>query len=160
MNITKNSVVLFDYTLTDDEKEVIDSSKDGGPLAYLHGEGQIVKGLEKAMEGKKAGDSFSVTVSPEEAYGMPDAAKIAVVSADQIEGGEDLEEGMQLEASNDEGEQIVVVSKIEGDKVTLDGNHPLAGMTLHFDITVREVRTATAEEIAHGHVHGPGGHHH
>jgi FKBP-type peptidyl-prolyl cis-trans isomerase SlyD len=159
MTITKNSVVLFDYTLTDDDKEIIDSSKDGGPLAYLHGEGQIVKGLEKVMEGKKAGDSFSVTVSPEEAYGMPDPAKIAVVSADQIEGGEDLEEGMQLEASNDEGEQIVVVSKIEGDKVTLDGNHPLAGMTLHFDITVREVRAATAEEIAHGHVHGPGGHH-
>jgi FKBP-type peptidyl-prolyl cis-trans isomerase SlyD len=160
MTITKNSVVLFDYTLTDDEKEVIDSSKDGGPLAYLHGEGQIVKGLEKVMEGKKAGDTFSVTVSPEEAYGLPDPEKIAVVTADQIEGGEDLEEGMQLEASNDEGEQIVVVSKIEGDKVTLDGNHPLAGMTLHFDITVREVREATAEEIAHGHVHGPGGHHH
>jgi FKBP-type peptidyl-prolyl cis-trans isomerase SlyD len=159
MNITKGSVVLFDYTLNDDDTEIIDSSKDGGPLAYLHGEGQIVKGLEKVMEGKKAGDSFSVTVSPEEAYGMPDPAKIAVVSADQIEGGEDLEEGMQLEASNDEGEQIVVVSKIEGDKVTLDGNHPLAGMTLHFDITVREVRAATAEEIAHGHVHGPGGHH-
>jgi len=159
MTITKNSVVLFDYTLTDDEKEVIDSSKDGGPLAYLHGEGQIVKGLEKAMEGKKEGDSFTVTVPPEEAYGMPDPEKIAVVSADQIERGEDLEEGMQLEASNDEGEQIVVVSKIEGDKVTLDGNHPLAGMTLHFDITVREVRAATAEEIAHGHVHGPGGHH-
>lgn len=160
MTITKGSVVLFDYTLTDDDKEVIDSSKDGGPLAYLHGEGQIVKGLEKVMEGKKAGDRFSVTVSPEEAYGLPDPAKIATVTADQIEGGEELEEGMQLEASSDEGEQIVVVSKIEGNKVTLDGNHPLAGMTLHFDITVREVRAATPEEIAHGHVHGPGGHHH
>jgi FKBP-type peptidyl-prolyl cis-trans isomerase SlyD len=160
MTITTGSVVLFDYTLTDDEKDIIDSSKEGGPLAYLHGEGQIVKGLEKVMEGKKAGDSFSVTVSPEEAYGLPDPEKIAVVTADQIEGGEDLEEGMQLEASNDEGEQIVVVSKIEGNNVTLDGNHPLAGMTLHFDITIREVREATAEEIEHGHVHGPGGHHH
>jgi FKBP-type peptidyl-prolyl cis-trans isomerase SlyD len=160
MTITTGSVVLFDYTLTDDDKEIIDSSKEGGPLAYLHGEGQIVKGLEKAMEGKKAGDSFSVTVSPEEAYGLPDPEKIAVITADQIEGGEDLEEGMQLEASNDEGEQIVVVSKIERNKVTLDGNHPLAGMTLHFDVTIREVRAATLEEIAHGHVHGPGGHHH
>ena len=160
MTITKGSVVLFDYTLTDDERDIIDSSKEGGPIAYLHGEGQIVKGLEKVMEGKKTGDSFSVTVSPEEAYGLPDAAKIAVVSADHIEGGDELEEGMQLEASNEQGEQIVVVSKIEGDKVTLDGNHPLAGMTLHFDITIREVRAATAEEIAHGHVHGPGGHHH
>jgi FKBP-type peptidyl-prolyl cis-trans isomerase SlyD len=160
MTITKGSVVLFDYTLTDDERDIIDSSKEGGPIAYLHGEGQIVKGLEKVMEGKKTGDSFSVTVSPEEAYGLPDAAKIAVVSADHIEGGDELEEGMQLEASNEQGEQIVVVSKIEGDKVTLDGNHPLAGMTLHFDITIREVRAATAEEISHGHVHGPGGHHH
>jgi FKBP-type peptidyl-prolyl cis-trans isomerase SlyD len=160
MTITKGSVVLFDYTLTDDEKDIIDSSKEGGPLAYLHGEGQIVKGLEKVMEGKKAGDTFSVTVSPEEGYGLPDPSKIATVTADQIEGGDELEEGMQLEASNEDGEQIVVVSKIEGNKVTLDGNHPLAGMTLHFDITVREVRAATPEEIAHGHVHGPGGHHH
>ena len=160
MNISNGSVVLFDYTLTDDEKDIIDSSKDGGPLAYLHGEGQIVKGLEKAMEGRKAGDSFSITVAPEEAYGIYDPSKIATVPADQIEGGDELEEGMQLEASNDEGEQIVVVTKIEGDKVTLDGNHPLAGMTLHFDITIREVREATAEEIEHGHVHGPGGHHH
>lgn len=160
MTITTGSVVLFDYTLIDNEKDIIDSSKDGGPLAYLHGEGQIVKGLEKAMEGRKAGDSFSVSVSPEEGYGLPDPAKVAVVTVDQIEGGEELEEGMQLEASNEHGQQIVVVSKIEGDQVTLDGNHPLAGMTLHFDITIREVRAATTEEIAHGHVHGPGGHHH
>lgn len=160
MNISKGSVVLFDYTLTDDEKDIIDSSKDGGPLAYLHGEGQIVKGLENAMEGRKAGDAFSVTIAPEEAYGNHDPAKIATVSADQIEGGDELEEGMQLEASSDQGEQVVVVTKINGDKVTLDGNHPLAGMTLHFDITIREVREATEEEIEHGHVHGPGGHHH
>jgi FKBP-type peptidyl-prolyl cis-trans isomerase SlyD len=160
MTITKGSVVLFDYTLTDDEKDIIDSSKDSGPLAYLHGEGQIVKGLEKAMEGRGAGDSFKISVSPAEGYGLPDPAKIATVTADQIEGGEELEEGMQLEASSDAGEQIVVVTKIEGNKVTLDGNHPLAGMTLHFDIMIREVRAATAEEIEHGHVHGPGGHHH
>ena len=162
MTITKGSVVLFDYTLTDDDKELIDSSKDGGLLAYLHGEQQIVKGLEKAMEGKKAGDSFTISIAPEEGYGPIDQAKIAVVEADQIEGGDELEEGMQLEASHDSevGEQIVVVSKIEGNKVTLDGNHPLAGMNLHFDITIREVRAATAEEIEHGHVHGPGGHHH
>ena len=87
MTIDSGSVVLFDYTLTDDEKDIIDSSKEGGPLAYLHGEGQIVKGLEKAMTGKKAGDTFSVTVTPEEGYGLPDPEKIAVVTADQIEGG-------------------------------------------------------------------------
>jgi len=162
MTITKGSVVLFDYTLTDDDKELIDSSKDAGPLAYLQGEGQIVKGLETAMEGKRAGDTFKISVTPEEGYGAIDPAKIAVVDADQIEGGDELEEGMQLEASHDseEGEQVVVVSKIEGNKITLDGNHPLAGMNLHFDIKIREVRTATAEEIEHGHVHGDGGHHH
>jgi len=160
MTITTGSVVLFDYTLTDDDKEIIDSSKDGGPLAYLHGEGQIVKGLEKAMEGRKAGDSFQISVTPEEGYGLPDPDKIAVVNADQIEGGEELEEGMQLEASHGDEEQVVVITKIEGKDVTLDGNHPLAGMNLHFDITIREVRKATAEEIEHGHVHGPGGHHH
>jgi len=160
MKISKGSVVLFDYTLTDDDKEIIDSSKEEGALAYLHGEGQIVRGLEKAMEGRKAGDAFKITIPPEEAYGIHDPAKIAVVPADQIEGGEELEEGMQLEASHGDEEQIVVVSKIEGDQVTLDGNHPLAGMNLHFEVTIREVRTATAEEIEHGHVHGPGGHAH
>jgi len=160
MTITTGSVVLFDYTLTDNDKEIIDSSREEGALTYLHGEGQIVKGLEKAMEGRKAGDSFKISVSPEEGYGLPDPSKIVVVNADQIEGGEELEEGMQLEASNEEGEQIVVVSKIEGDRITLDGNHPLAGMTLHFDVTISEVRAASAEEIEHGHVHGPGGHHH
>jgi len=162
MTITKGSVVLFDYTLTDDDKELIDSSKDAGPLAYLQGEGQIVKGLEKAMEGKSAGDFFKISIAPEEGYGLIDPEKIAEVDADQIEGGDELEEGMQLEASHDseEDEQVVVVSKIEGKKVTLDGNHPLAGMNLHFDIQIREVRAATAEEIEHGHVHGDGGHQH
>jgi len=160
MKISKGSVVLFDYTLTDDDKEIIDSSKEEGALTYLHGEGQIVKGLEKAMEGRKAGDAFKITISPEEAYGIHDPAKIAVVPTDQIEGGEELEEGMQLEASHGDEEQVVVVSKIEGDQVTLDGNHPLAGMNLHFEVTIREVRAATTEEIEHGHVHGPGGHAH
>ncbi len=162
MTITKGSVVLFDYTLTDDDKELIDSSKEAGPLAYLQGEGQIVKGLEKTMEGKRTGDTFKISVAPEDGYGLIDPAKIAVVDADQIEGGDELEEGMQLESSHDseKDEQVVVVSKIEGNKVTLDGNHPLAGMNLNFDIKICEVRAATAEEIKHGHVHGDGDHHH
>jgi len=160
MTITTGSVVLFDYTLTDQEKDVIDSSAEGGPLAYLHGEGQIVKGLEKAMEGRKAGDAFQITVGPAEGYGIQDPAKIVVVPADEIEGGDELEVGMQLETESDEGEQTVVITKIEGNNVTIDGNHPLAGMSLHFDIKIREVRAATAEETEHGHVHGPGGHQH
>jgi len=160
MKITTGSVVLFDYTLTDDDKEIIDTSKGGEPLAYIHGEGQIVKGLEKAMEGKQAGDSFKVSVAPEEAYGLHDPENISVVPADQIEGGEELEEGMQLHTEGEFGEQTVIITKIEGNDVTIDGNHPLADMTLHFDVTIREVRDATKEELDHGHVHGEGGHHH
>ena len=160
MQITSGSVVVFDYTLTDDDKDIIDSSVGSEPLAYIQGEGQIVPGLEKAMEGKKAGDSFKISIAPEEAYGLHDPENISVVPADQIEGGEELEEGMQLHTEGEFGEQTVMITKIVGNEVTIDGNHPLAGMTLHFDIKIREVRPATDEERDHGHVHGPGGHHH
>ena len=160
MQITTGSVVVFDYTLTDDDKDIIDSSTGSEPLAYIQGEGQIVPGLEKAMEGKKAGDSFKMSVSPEEGYGVHDPENISVVPADQIEGGDELEEGMQLHTEGEFGEQTVLITKVDGNEVTIDGNHPLAGMTLHFDITIREVRPATKEELDHGHVHGPGGHHH
>ena len=160
MQITSGSVVVFDYTLTDDDKEIIDSSTGSEPLAYIQGEGQIVPGLEKAMEGKKAGDSFSISIAPEEAYGLHDPENISVVPADQIEGGEDLEEGMQLHTEGEFGEQTVLITKIVGNEVTIDGNHPLAGLTLHFDIAIRDVRAATEEELDHGHVHGEGGHHH
>ena len=160
MKITTGSVVVFDYTLTDDDKDVIDSSKGSEPLAYIHGEGQIVRGLEKAMEGKSAGDSFKISIAPEEGYGVHDPENISVGPADQIEGGEELEEGMQLHTEGKFGEQTVIITKIVGNEVTIDGNHPLAGMTLHFDVTIREVRNATKEELDHGHVHGAGGHHH
>ena len=160
MKITTGSVVLFDYTLTDDDKDIIDSSTGSEPLAYIHGEGQIVPGLEAAMEGKSAGDSFKVTVTPEEGYGVHDPENISVVPADQIEGGEELEEGMQLHTEGEFGEETVLITKIEGNNVTIDGNHPLAGLTLHFDVTIREVRPATEEELDHGHVHGPEGHQH
>jgi FKBP-type peptidyl-prolyl cis-trans isomerase SlyD len=160
MQITPGSVVVFDYTLTDDDKDIIDSSVGSEPLAYIQGEGQIVPGLEKAMEGKKAGDSFKISLPPEEGYGVHDPENISVVPADQIEGGEELEEGMQLHTEGEFGEQTVIITKIVGNEVTIDGNHPLAGMTLHFDIAIRDVRPATDEERDHGHVHGPGGHHH
>jgi FKBP-type peptidyl-prolyl cis-trans isomerase SlyD len=160
MQITSGTVVVFDYTLTDDDGDIIDSSAGGDPLAFIQGEGQIVPGLEKAMEGKKAGDSFKVSVEPAEGYGLHDPENITVVPADQIEGGDELEEGMQLHTEGEFGEQTVIITKIEGNEVTIDGNHPLAGMTLHFDIAIRDVRQATKEEMDHGHVHGPGGHHH
>jgi FKBP-type peptidyl-prolyl cis-trans isomerase SlyD len=157
MRISSGKVVFFDYTLTDSDKEIIDSSRGGEPLGYVHGAGQIVPGLEKALEGRSAGDAFSVVVEPAEGYGLSDPANIVVIPASQIEAVDELAVGTQLEA---EGGQTVIVTKIEGDQVTIDGNHPLAGITLYFDVTVREVREADPAEIAHGHVHGAGGHHH
>lgn len=159
MTITAGKVVFFDYTLTDDDREIIDSSKGGSPLGYVQGAGQIVPGLEKAMEGKKAGDTFRVAVEATEGYGLHDEANVAVIPANQIEGVDDLEVGAQLHTDTESGEQTVLVTKIEGNEVTIDANHPLAGLTLHFDVTIREVRDASADEISHGHIHGEGGHH-
>lgn len=160
MQITSGKVVRIDYTLTDDNKNTLDSSTGREPLTYLHGNDQIIFGLEKALNGKKAGDSFSVTIEPAEGYGLRDEARLVVVPRDRIQGVGELTVGMQLSSRGDHGPQSVTVSKIDGDQITLDANHPLAGENLHFDVTVRDVRPATAEEIAHGHAHGPGGHHH
>lgn len=160
MQISTGKVVFIDYTLTDDDQEIIDSSRGGEPLGYLHGVGQLVPGLEAALEGRTAGESFQVVVSPEDGYGQPDPALVAVIPADQIEGVDEIEEGMQLHTETEDGEQTVIVTKIEGNEVTIDANHPLAGLTLHFDVTVREVRDATPEELDHGHAHGPDGHGH
>ena len=160
MQITSGKVVSIDYTLTDDEKQTIDSSVGGEPLAFIYGSGQIIPGLEKALAGKIAGDSLQVKVSPEEGYGIHDAEKIMTVPRSKIDGVPNLKEGMQLQASGGHGAQVVTVTKITTDEVTLDANHPLAGANLNFDVTVREVRDATPEEVSHGHVHGPGGHHH
>lgn len=160
MQISTGKVVSIDYTLTNDNKEVIDTSEGGEPLVYLQGVGQIIPGLEKELEGKKTGDALKVKIAPENGYGVRDDAKIVQVSRKQIQGEEELKEGMQLQASGPQGHQVVTITKIAGDEVTIDGNHPLAGQTLHFDVTVRDVRDATKEEMDHGHVHGPGGHHH
>jgi FKBP-type peptidyl-prolyl cis-trans isomerase SlyD len=160
MQISTGKVVSIDYTLKDDQENVIDSSIGGEPLTYLHGVGQLVPGLEKELEGKTGGASFTVTIPPAEGYGQRDDSRLATIPKDQIEGADALEVGAQLYASTEHGEQIVTVTRIEGDEVTIDGNHPLAGENLHFEVTVRDVREASEDEIAHGHVHGPGGHHH
>jgi len=160
MQISAGSVVLFDYILTDDDKDIIDSSEGSEPLAYIQGEGQIVPGLEKEMEGRSAGEYFKSSIPAEEGYGLHDPQNISVVPLHQIDGGEELEEGMQLHTEGEFGEETVIITKIEGNEVTIDGNHPLAGMTLHFEISIRDVRAATKEELEHGHVHGPSGHSH
>lgn len=160
MEIADRRVASFNYTLTNDAGEVLDSSEGREPLSYLHGKGNIVPGLEKVMAGKKVGDKFKVEVKPEEGYGVHNPALVQVVPRDAFRGVDKLEPGMQFRAESDHGPMMVVVTQVTGDQVTVDGNHPLAGATLHFDIEVTEVRDASVEEVLHGHVHGAGGHHH
>ena len=161
MLIATNKAVSIDYTLTDDAGEVIDSSAGGAPLVYLHGTGNLIVGLEKALQGKQAGDELKVVIEPEDAYGEYSAELVNVLPSSMFEGVDELEVGMQFHASApDGGMQIVTVRDIDGDDVTIDGNHPMAGMRLHFAVKVVAVREASAEEIAHGHIHGEGGHHH
>lgn len=160
MRIEKNKVVSIDYKLTGNDGQVIDSSEGQAPLAYLHGNGNIVAGLEEALEGKATGDAVNVSVPPEKGYGVRDEAKLVEVSKDKLKGAAEIKPGMQFQAQTPSGQQIFTVSKVAENSVTLDANHPLAGATLNFDVTVRDVRDATAEEVSHGHVHGPGGHPH
>lgn len=160
MQITKNKVATIDYTLKNDAGEVLDSSEGGQPLAYLHGTGNLIPGLESALEGQSPGDNIQVSVPPEDAYGLRDESLRMDVSLSQFDSVQNLEVGMQFLVPSEEGERVIRVEEIKGNKVTIDGNHQLAGMTLHFDVTVRDVRDATQEEKAHGHVHGPSGHHH
>ncbi len=160
MQIANNVVASIEYTLTDDQGTVIDSSVGGEPLSYLHGAGNIVPGLEDALAGKKVGDSFKVSIPPAEGYGEKNDALLQVVPRSMFHGVDQVEAGMQFHAQTDYGMQVITVTQVEGDNVTVDGNHPLAGQTLNFDVKVLEVRAASEEELEHGHVHGPGGHHH
>lgn len=160
MKITKDAVVSIDYTLRDDNGNVLDSSEGREPLMYIHGNGNIIPGLESSLDNKIAGDSIKVSVPPEDAYGVIDQSQITNADRSQFEGVSNLQVGMQFTASGPQGDHLVTITKIDDNTVTVDGNHPLAGMRLHFDVNIVDVRTATAEELAHGHVHGAGGHHH
>ncbi|HOX70225.1 MAG: peptidylprolyl isomerase [Dokdonella sp.] len=160
MQIAERTVASFHYTLTNDAGDVLDSSDGREPLAYLHGAGNIVPGLEREMAGHVAGDRFSVDVAPEEGYGSYIDELVQIVPRESFNGVDDLAVGMQFQAQTGQGPIAVIVTDIEGDEVTVDGNHPLAGETLHFAVEVTEVRAASDEEIRHGHVHGAGGHHH
>jgi len=160
MKIAHEKVVSIHYTLTNGEGTVLDSSSGGHPLAYLHGFGNIIPGLENALEGKAAGDKLQVTVDPEQGYGARDERLVQAVPRSAFKGVDELAPGMQFQAQGPQGTRLVVVTQVADDVVTVDANHPLAGQTLHFDVEVSEVRDATSEELEHGHVHGPGGHHH
>ena len=160
MQISKHKAVAIEYTLTNDSGEVIDSSEGQDPLTYLHGAGNLISGLEQALEGKSAGEELKVTISPEDAYGERIDELIQIVPRDRFEGADELEVGMRFHASSDHGETLVTITEVTEDEVTVDGNHPLAGETLHFEVKVVEVRDASEDEVAHGHIHGPGGHDH
>ena len=159
MSIKKDSVVTFNYTLKDDAGEVIDSSSPGEPLAYLHGHGNLVPGLERELEGKSTGEKLTVKVAPADGYGELSKDLIQKVPRRSLKGIAKITVGMRLHAQTDQGTRAVTVKAVTGDMVTIDGNHPLAGKNLNFDIDLVDVRDATEEELAHGHVHGPGGHH-
>jgi FKBP-type peptidyl-prolyl cis-trans isomerase SlyD len=156
MPIAHNDVVTIHYTLKDDTDKVIDSSSGGEPLAYLHGHGNIIPGLERELAGKSVGDRLTVRVPAAEGYGEYDRALVQKVPRRALKGIANLRLGLRLQA----GHQAVTVTHIAGDMITLDGNHPLAGQNLNFDVEIAGVRPATEEELAHGHVHGDGGHHH
>ncbi|HEY6484603.1 MAG TPA: peptidylprolyl isomerase [Steroidobacteraceae bacterium] len=159
MSIKKDSVVTLHYTLKDDDGALIDHSTEGEPLAYLHGYGNLVAGLERALEGKHSGDKLSVNIAPREGYGEYSKALVQKIPRRTLKGISKVTVGMRLQAQTEQGPKAVTVTNVTGDLVTIDANHPLAGRNLHFDVEIKDVRDATAEELAHGHAHGPGGHH-
>ena len=156
MQIADNMAVSIHYTLTNDAGEVIDSSAGAEPLVYLHGGGNIISGLEQALLGKAVGEKFNVRIDAENAYGEFMEDRVQVISRSMFEGIDEIEVGMQFHADVSEGPVVVTVVSVEGDDITIDGNHPLAGMALTFDVEVMEMRPATHEEMAHGHIHGAG----
>ncbi|ARB47406.1 MULTISPECIES: FKBP-type peptidyl-prolyl cis-trans isomerase [Alcanivoracaceae] len=162
MQIADNKVVAFHYTLTNNAGQTIDSSHQRQePLTYLHGHGNIIPGLEKALVGKEVGDKLDVTVAPEEGYGERHDGLIQQVPASAFEGaGDELQPGMQFQAQTEAGPRIFTITEVNGDQVTIDGNHPLAGETLNFAVEITDIRESSEEEQQHGHVHGPDGHDH
>ena len=160
MHIEKNRVVTLHYTLRDEQGTVLDSSNGRAPLTYLHGKGNIIPGLEQALAGKVAGEKLEVAVPPEQGYGARDERLVQIVPRSRSPRARTSRPACRCAPSGPKGPRLVSVVKVERDFVTVDGNHPLAGRTLHFSVEVAEVRKATHEEVSHGHVHGPGGHQH
>lgn len=151
--IGENCVVTIHYTLTDDAGTVLDSSREGDPLKYLHGAKNIIPGLENELTGKTSGATMKVTVAPQDGYGEHSPEAVQAVPRSAFEGVDDVQPGMQFQTEGPNGVQIIVVTEVNDEEVTVDANHPLAGKTLHFDVSIEDVRDATPEEIEHGHVH-------
>ena len=162
MQIAPNTVVTMTYTLTNAEGKVLDQADASHPFMYMQGAHNIIPGLEQALTGKQAGDAAVVTVQPEDAYGEYNEQLTQQVPRQMFGNvpAEQLVVGAQFQAQTNEGVEVITIAAVEGDMITIDANHPLAGETLTFDVHILEVRAASAEEMAHGHAHGPGGHHH
>lgn len=159
MKVSLNKVVSIHYTLTDNNGTVLDSSSGKNPLAYIHGMGHLIPGMEEGLDGRTVGEKLTLKISPEKGYGERDERMMQEVPLAAFK-GQDIKPGMQFEAGSDEQRFIVIITAVNPETVTVDGNHPLAGVELNFDVELLDVREATEEELAHGHVHGPGGHHH
>lgn len=160
MSISTNSVVQFHYTLKDENGEQIETTSGKDPMAYLHGHNNIIPGLEKAMEGHVVGDTFSVTVKPEEGYGARKDNPLQRIPIKHLRGAKKWKPGMVAWVETEQGQRQVTVVKVGKFNADCDLNHPLAGKVLTFDVEIVELREATAEEKSHGHAHGVGGHHH
>lgn len=160
MKISKDKVVSIHYTLTDEENKALDSSSGKEPLVYIQGHQNLIPGLEEALDGKMVGDKLKVSIPPEKGYGLRDDKNMLQVKKDQFENVDEIKLGMEVQTQSEQGVHVYRVAKVFGDSVILDGNHPLADATLNFDVEVMDLRDANAEELDHGHVHGPDGHHH
>jgi len=161
LKIGDKNVVTVEFELFDREGRLIDSSQSNGPLVYLHGAEQLLQGLEDALAGQAVGDELSVELAPDQAFGQREESLVDRVSRANFPGVEDIEAGMQFQTEMEDGSpMLVTVTEVDEEWVTVDGNHELAGMDLRFELKVADIRAATPEEIAHGHVHGEGGHSH
>jgi FKBP-type peptidyl-prolyl cis-trans isomerase SlyD len=160
LKIEAEAVVSFHYTLLSEAGEELESSRPGEPSVYLHGANNVIQGLESAMVGRAAGDVFSATLLPEEAYGTHNPEKVQRVPVKHLVHKGKLQAGKVAQLNTRDGMRAVTVLKVGRHSADIDTNHPLAGQALTFDIEILDVRPATAEEIAHGHAHGPGGHQH
>ena len=159
MQIGTHKVVSIHYTLRDNDGNIIDSSDGGAPLTYIQGIGNLILGMEEGLEGKSKGDKVDIKVSPEKGYGVRNDEMIQQVPKTAF-GDQEVKAGMQFQAQTGHGTQVVTITEIGTDTVTVDGNHPLAGVELNFAVEVMSIREASKEELDHGHVHGEGGHHH
>lgn len=160
MQIANACVASIHYTLKNDAGEVLDSSEGREPLVYLHGAGNIIPGLESALDGKTEGDQLNVSVEPEQGYGPHREDLVQSVPRESFQGVDQIDVGMRFQAESNQGPMVVTVTAVDDNNVTVDGNHPLAGENLNFEVQVVEVREASDEEKEHGHPHGPGGHEH